>query len=149
MTWIIRKAELRDIEALAELLANLFAIETDFAIDFERQRAGLSMMIDGNPSCCVMMAEYDRRTVGMCTGQLLVSTAEGGLKAIIEDLVVAEEYRGVGVGSQLLTAVEQWARGAGAKRVDLLADRRNSPALDFYRRRQWRRTELVALQKHL
>ena len=62
-----------------------------------------------------MAAECDDQIVGMCTGQLLVSTAEGGSKVIVEDLVVAEKQRGHGIGSRLVDAVEKWGAGCGAK----------------------------------
>ena len=45
----------------------------------------------------------------MITGQLLVSTAEGGTSALVEDLVVAESHRGRGVGAGLLAEIERWA----------------------------------------
>jgi GNAT superfamily N-acetyltransferase len=96
-----------------------------------------------------LVAELEQKTIGMCTAQLLVSTAEGGLKAIVEDMVIAEGYRGRGLGRKLLTAVEQWALHQGAKRLDLVADRHNTPALQFYERMHWSGTDLIALQKKL
>ncbi|MBP1763850.1 MAG: GCN5-related N-acetyltransferase [Firmicutes bacterium] len=148
-TNIIRKAEKRDIGILADLLGSLFAIETDFAIDVQSQQQGLLLLLEEPERACIMVAERDNRIVGMCTGQILVSTAAGGLKVIVEDVVVAQGMRGRGIGTELITAIEHWSRACGVKRMDLLADRRNSPALDFYRQRDWRSTELVALQKPL
>jgi ribosomal protein S18 acetylase RimI-like enzyme len=148
-TRVIRRAERRDIEALVELLATLFTIETDFTIDARRQRQGLLLMLERTEQCCIMVAESENQVVGMCTGQLLVSTAEGGLKVIVEDLVVAAEKRGCGIGSLLVAAVEQWAVSCGAARMDLLADQRNCLALGFYQQRNWQCTELIALQKRL
>lgn len=146
---VIRKAEIRDIGALVGLIGVLFAIETDFTVDVQRQRQGLFLMLEQPERCCIMVAECDGQIIGMCTGQLLVSTAEGGAKVIVEDLIVGENWRGHGIGSRLVDAVEKWAKGCGAKRMDLLADQRNQPALDFYCRREWQRTELIALQKRL
>jgi len=148
-TRVIRRAEMRDIDVLVKLLTALFTIETDFIIDEQRQHKGLSLMLQQPEQCCVMVAECDNQVVGMCTGQLLVSTAEGGLKVIVEDLVVAAEQRGCGIGSALVAAVEQWAVNCDARRMDLLADQRNRPALEFYQQRNWQRTELIALQKRL
>jgi GNAT superfamily N-acetyltransferase len=146
---VIRRAERRDIEALVELLATLFTIETDFTIDAQRQQQGLLLIMERAEQCCIMVAECDNQVVGMCTGQVLVSTAEGGLKVIVEDLVVAAKQRGCGLGSLLVAAVEQWAVNCGATRMDLLADQRNRLALDFYQQRNWQCTELIALQKRL
>lgn len=146
---VIRKAELNDIEILVDLLTSLFSIETDFVIDKKKQQKGLLFMLKQKEKSCILVAEYDRRVVGMCTGQLLVSTAEGGLKAIVEDVVVANEKRGLGIGSALLMEIEKWAVSCGASRMDLLADQRNRSALNFYNSQMWKHTELIALQKHL
>ncbi|MDR3588228.1 MAG: GNAT family N-acetyltransferase [Negativicutes bacterium] len=144
---VIRKGLPGDIGGLTELLRALFEIESDFVVDAAKQRRGLEMLLGADGQRRVMVAEVDGRVVGMCSGQLLISTAEGGLKAIVEDLVLAGDCRGRGIGRQLLQAVETWAMQQGAKRLDLLADRRNGPALQFYGRENWRRTELVCLQK--
>lgn len=63
--------------------------------------------------------------------------------------LVAESCRRQGVGTQLLMAIKQWAARQKAKRLDLLADRRNKLALDFYQQLGWQKTELVCLQKKL
>ncbi len=63
--------------------------------------------------------------VGMVTTQLVVSTAEGGPAALVEDMVVAPDHRMRGTGRWLLRAAEAWARERGATRLQLLADRDN------------------------
>ncbi|MDR3598329.1 GNAT family N-acetyltransferase [Clostridium sp.] len=146
---VIRKAEIDDIQILVDLLTSLFSIETDFSIDKQRQQRGLLLMLEQTEKSCVLVAEYNGRVVGMCTGQLLVSTSEGGLKAIVEDVVIEKDKRGLGIGSALLGEVEKWAINSGASRMDLLADHRNYSALNFYNSQKWKRTELIALQKHL
>jgi GNAT superfamily N-acetyltransferase len=95
----------------------------------------------------VLVAERADAVVGMVAAQLLVSTAEGGLAALVEDMVVAASERGRGAGRALLEAVEAWARARGATRLQLLADRGNVGALRFYARLGWARTELVCLRR--
>jgi len=145
----IRRAKTDDIEILVELLINLFTIETDFVIDTQKQQKGLLLILEENEQGCIMVAECDKKVVGMCSGQLLVSTAEGGLKVIVEDLVVAKDNRGSGIGSALLMEIQKWAISCGASRMDLLADQRNHLALNFYNEQNWKKTEMIALQKHL
>jgi GNAT superfamily N-acetyltransferase len=43
--------------------------------------------------------------------------------------------------------IEDWARERGVKRLELLADRNNSPALEFYRKLNWQSTQLICLHK--
>lgn len=146
---VIRRAGKDDVIVLVDLLTNLFSIETDFTIDKQKQQKGLLLMLEQTDKSCVLVAEYNGRVVGMCTGQLLVSTAEGGLKAIVEDVVVEKDNRGLGIGSALLEEMEKWAINYGASRMDLLADKHNYKALNFYDNQKWNPTELIALQKHL
>jgi ribosomal protein S18 acetylase RimI-like enzyme len=145
--YIFRRANINDIPSLIVLLGILFSIETDFTIDESKQRSGLKMMLDDNTNRCIMVAEINQRVVAMCSAQMLVSTAEGGLVALIEDLVIDKEHRGQGIGKILLLSVENWAVEKGSKRLQLLADRNNTPALDFYKAMNWNYTQLVCLRK--
>jgi N-acetylglutamate synthase-like GNAT family acetyltransferase len=144
----IRNADRGDIEAMAALLGELFSLEEDFAVDGERQRRGLSLMLDGcGKHRCVKVAQVDGRVVGMCTAQSLISTAEGGIVALVEDMVVADGLRDRGIGRRLMESVEAWAREHGASRLQLLADRTNFTALEFYDRMGWLPTRLICLRR--
>lgn len=145
--YIIRRASHTDIPDLIELLQILFIIETDFSVDKSKQRIGLEMMLSDSTNRCIMVADVNQQVVGMCTAQILVSTAEGGVVALIEDLVVDNEHRGKGIGRNLLLSVENWAAEKGAKRLQLLADRNNTPALKFYQKMRWNYTQLICLHK--
>ena len=141
---IIRAAEPRDLDALLGLLESLFSIEADFEFDASKQRAGLSLLIGG---ACVLAAEREGRVVGMCTVQTVISTAEGGPVGWVEDVAVAPDCAGQGIGRELLAQAEAWAAQHGLTRLQLLADRNNAPALGFYGHLGWSRTDLVALRK--
>ena len=138
----VRAARPTDVERMVGLLALLFALEADFRPDPARQRQGLILLL-GDERARVLVAERADGVVGMCTGQLVVSTAEGGPALLVEDVVVDAGHRGRGVGSALLAALTDWARGHGVRRLQLLADGNNGPALAFYDRLGWRATALV------
>lgn len=143
----IRKATKTDIQTLVKLLKLLFSIEIDFVFDEEKQRKGLEMMLQDQENRCVLVAEIDQNVVGMCSAQLLVSTAEGGKSALIEDVVIAEHFRKQGIGRLLLSEIEKWALEKGAQRVQLLADYHNTSALNFYKQMGWSNTRLICLYK--
>ncbi|MFW5870621.1 MAG: N-acetyltransferase family protein [Candidatus Sumerlaeota bacterium] len=143
----IRNATRDDLDALVALLSSLFSIEADFAVDFEQQRRGLEMMLARPDERWVMVAETDGRVVGMVTLQLLISTAQGGPVGFVEDMVIDENVRGMGVGRILLSAMEARAGEAGLSRLQLLADRENEGALRFYERAGWEETQLICRRK--
>jgi GNAT superfamily N-acetyltransferase len=144
---LLRKAVPQDITVLISLLKILFSIEADFGFNEERQRHGLELMMASPDERCIIVAELDDKIIGMCTAQLLITTAEGGKAALMEDMVIYEEHRKQGIGRALLSKIEEWALEHGAKRLELLADRNNTPALEFYRKLHWQQTQLIALHK--
>jgi GNAT superfamily N-acetyltransferase len=134
-----------DLPALQSLLALLFVIESDFRPDAQRQRKGLALLLEEPDRAAILVARHRTHgVIGMASAQLVVSTAEGARSAWIEDVVVAEGFRGRGVASGLLAALLDWARERGATRAQLLADRGNAPALEFYRTLGWQPTQLGA-----
>lgn len=140
----IRAALPADIPALVGLLGALFAIEQDFAPDAARQAGGLAAVIASPLGRVSVATAADGRVVGMCSGQLVFSTAEGAPSVWVEDVVVAEGARGQGIGRALLGSILDWAASRGATRAQLLVDLDNAPALDFYQRLGWDATRLGA-----
>ncbi len=142
----IRPATHEDVRSMTQLLEELFAVETEFSVDVQKQRCGLGMLID-SPQAKVWVAEHRGRIVGMVAVQLVVSTAEGGFSGWLEDLVVSSVFRHRGLGKALMKSAITWAKEQGASRIQLLADSRNVQALLFYRKQEWRQTNMIALRR--
>ena len=104
----MRAARQEELEPMVALLRLLFAIEADFRFDAARQRRGLGLLLQDDRAR-VLVARVNGRVVGMCTGQVVISTAEGGPALLVEDVVVAPDHRGRGIGRALLTALTDWA----------------------------------------
>jgi GNAT superfamily N-acetyltransferase len=146
MDVLIRAARPGDIPQMSDLLTGLFSIETDFVPDVERQIRGLSLLVSAPPGrSCVLVAEQGGAVVGMTTVQTLISTAEGGLVGLVEDVVVHRDARRRGIGTKLIASIVDWARLHGLIRLQLLADRDNQRALAFYISRSWNSTRLICL----
>jgi GNAT superfamily N-acetyltransferase len=143
----IREAALDDIDGMIPLLKKLFSMEADFCFNEALQRRGLAMMLEPCASRRMLVAVAGDRIIGMASIQTLISTAEGELSGIVEDVVVAHEWRGKGIGRCLLEAIEAWAHAKGLKRIQLLADATNTPALKFYHNSGWMTTRLICLRK--
>lgn len=150
MDIIIRQARPGDIPRMCDLLAELFSIESDFVPDKEKQVHGLSALIADPPGkVLILVAVIDGMVVGMATVQTLISTAEGGRVGLIEDVIVDRKFRSMGIGTLLFEGIVAWSKRAGLKRLQLLADRDNQPALDFYSFRGLNLTRLTCLRKML
>lgn len=147
---VVRSAVREDVPALMALLKALFSIEEDFVFDEEKQRRGLSLMLDGcGKHRRVLVAELSGEVVGMCSAQILISTAEGAAAAMVEDVVVREDCRGQRIGTALMNEIVQWAMSRSICRLQLLVDRNNTAAIEFYRARGWESTQLVCFRKRL
>ena len=146
----IRQARLSDIEALTALLEKLFTIEADFIFDHAIQARGLRQFLDGCGKHRTMrVAEMNHRVIGMISVQTLISTAEGGIVGLIEDMIVDPGWQNRAIGQALLTSIENWAALRGITRLQLLADRNNAGALTFYERAGWEPTQLICLRKRI
>lgn len=146
MSIMIRPAEQQDVNGMVLLLRQLFAIEKDFHFDAARQKKGLELLLDA-ANGVIMIAWEKQAVIGMGSGQLVISTAEGGPSLLIEDVVVQPSWQGRGIGTRLLQTLGHWGAKRGAGRMQLLADRHNAFALDFYHHRGWQQTQLICLRK--
>ncbi|MDD3529142.1 MAG: GNAT family N-acetyltransferase [Gallionellaceae bacterium] len=123
-----------DLPALADLLAELFSLESDFVPDRAKQLAGLRLILDHPELGRLFVLRVDGAVAGMANALITMSTVEGGRVVILEDVIVSAGLRGGGLGRRLVEHVLAWARDQGMTRVTLLADRNNPAALAFYAR---------------
>lgn len=144
---LVRPATPADLDALLPLIRALFALEPDFAFDPAKVRRGLTLLLEAPEQAGVWVAEQGDEVRGMCTAQIVISTAEGGPAAWVEDVVIHPEARGQGLGRRLLDAVQTWAGQRGITRLQLQADRENAPALAFYQHLGWQPLRMVSLRK--
>ncbi|MDA8388238.1 MAG: GNAT family N-acetyltransferase [Nitrospiraceae bacterium] len=145
----VRRARPSDVPMMCRLLEELFRMEYDFEPDAGRQEKGLRALLKRRKSAVLLVAEKAGEVLGMCSVQVLISTAEGGRVGLLEDLVVKDGLRGFGIGSALLTEALKWCAFRGLLRVQLLRDAGNGPALDFYTHRGWSGTRLVCMRRRL
>ena len=143
----IRKAYQSDIPQMCDLLTELFSIEADFVAAPDKQARGLQLLLEDKDGSLVLVAAVENEVVGMCSVQTLISTSEGGPVGLVEDVVVKTAYRSKGVGTALLSEIFSWCKEKGITRVQLLADRDNQQALDYYVSREWIYTNLICMRK--
>lgn len=145
----IRHATRSDIPALLPLLETLFSIETDFSFDAEKSRRGLELMFDSPQTRAIVVAEENGHVVGMCSAQIVISTAQGTPAAWIEDVILQPQMRGRGLMPQMLNELEAWAQLQGVSRLQVLCDTSNAPAMAFYPKYGFGSTQLTCFFKYV
>jgi len=127
------KATKKDIPTLVDFLGQLFMLEKDFEPDPESQASALNLIMENPEQTIIYIVEVDGGTAGMVALHLSISTAEGGWAGRIEDLYLKPEFRRQGIGKQVVQEILSITKEKGLKRITLVADKDNSPALQFYK----------------
>ena len=138
-----------DLETLADLLGELFALESDLRPERNKQLRGLRLILDNPQIGRLFVLRVDQEIAGMANALITVSTAEGCSVILLEDVIVKVVFRGQKLGRRLVEHVLEWAAGEGMPRVTLLADRDNAPALAFYERLGFAPSAMRVLRKTL
>ena len=133
---ILRPAEARDAEALADLMTQLGYPSTPQ--DLQARLRELA----ADPSYQVLVAELRGSVVGAAAGQLALGLERSGLFLRVIALVVDEAHVGQGLGRRLLAAIEDWGRGRGADAATLTSAHRRKAAHGFYESRGYACTGL-------
>jgi ribosomal protein S18 acetylase RimI-like enzyme len=83
-----------------------------------------------SPHGATWIAEQDLRMAGFAIVEWTEET--GGVVGYIQTIEVAPDWRGQGIGAELLLRVEGSARAAGAKDIRLHVDAENAAAIRLY-----------------
>ena len=73
----------------------------------------------------------------------------GGLVVILDDLYVAPEARGRGIGRFVMNKIEAVARERKAVQIFLEVEKTNERAYGFYERRGWKKRDRHMMEKML
>ncbi len=140
-TWRIRDAEPADVGRIAEMVRELatYEKELDQVESTAESFAEVMFPAQGQPVGHCLMAEIrdgdgEWGAVGFAAWYVTFSTWTGKHGIWLEDLYVAPEQRGSGLGKAMLARLAEIALERGYKRVEWWVLRWNEPALGFYRR---------------
>src|SRR3954447_8613956 len=129
---IIEPATEADLDELSELVGELFAQESDFRPNKEKQLRGLRLIFEQPNRGRVFVLRCDGVIVGMINLLFTISTAEGGFVVLLEDLVIHKTYQGKGYGAKLLQHAIDFCKQKNFLRVTLLTDRPENLAQEFF-----------------
>ena len=138
-----------DLPAMADLLYELFTLESDFQPERDKQLRGLKLILDTPQIGRLFVLRVDGTVAGMANALITVSTAQGTRVLLLEDVIVSAKFRAAGLGRTLVDHVCAWAKREGMTRVTLLADKDNIKALAFYERMGFESSAMVVRRKPL
>jgi GNAT superfamily N-acetyltransferase len=94
-------ARREELPQLVALLGILFSQEAEFIPDDAKQTRALEKILSDESVGTVYVARDEGRVIAMATLVYTISTAEGGVAALFEDLIVQPGHRGRGVATAL------------------------------------------------
>ncbi len=142
----IEPATEADLDELSDMLGGLFAQESDFRPDKDKQLRGLRLIFEQPSRGRVFVLRRDGVIVGMINLLFTISTAEGGFVILLEDLVVHKEFQGKGYGSKLLNHAIEFAKQKNFLRVTLLTDRPENMAQEFFRKHGFVESSMIPMR---
>lgn len=145
----IRFATREDVPQLVALLVTLFELEHEFQPDAKAHQQALIQILAQPELGQIFVAEQQGKVVAMVSLLYSVSTALGGKVAMLEDMVVAPEYRAKGLGGYLLDHAISHALQNGCLRISLLTDSDNASAQAFYKTRDFHLSSMKLFRKQL
>ena len=143
----VREAQPSDVDAIRSLVTSL-ANERGAAPDGEVIASMIGECIDAS-SHMILVAQVDDRLAGYLAVHWISMPMLPGREGYISDLIIGAEWRGKGIGSSLLEAVEKEAADRGCVRL-MLNNRvgRESHQRDFYPKAGfWEHTEFANFAK--
>lgn len=138
-----------DVDAICQLLSELFTQEADFAANKDKQTNAVKAILAAPEHGQILLLKIDHHVVGMVSLLYLISTAMGGKVAMLEDMIIAASFRSQGLGKQLLTAAIDFAREQGCLRITLLTDADNQRAQQFYQKQGFVHSAMLPMRKKL
>lgn len=143
---VIEPATEADLDELSLLLGELFAQESDFRPDKDKQLRGLRLIFEQPSRGRVFVLRRDGAIVGMINLLFTISTAEGGFVMLLEDLVVHKQFQSHGYGAKLLNHAIDFAKKKNFLRITLLTDRPENVAQEFFRRHGFVESSMIPMR---
>jgi GNAT superfamily N-acetyltransferase len=131
---LIRKATESDLPAIGKLLAELVnAMNDTEGIDIGIALKTCEQFLK-DASSHFLVAEMEGTPVGFINFTIRQTILHRSPSALIDELVVAKEYQGKGVGKQLVLAAVEKCKQLGCCEVEVSTETTNAKARKFYKK---------------
>ena len=136
----IKKAEISDIPDIIRLNAEFNGRGAT--------RASMEEALKNNAREIVLIAVRNDTAAGFICGQIWQSVCYAELQGIIMELFVSEKYRGNGIATKLIQAMEAEFSSFGVNVITLATAINNTIARKFYESRGYRNEEEIIYGKN-
>jgi GNAT superfamily N-acetyltransferase len=130
---LVREGRESDLPAIGKLLADLAnAIDNTEGIDTGIAIKHCERLLN-DASSHFLVAAMEDTPVGFINFSVRQTVLHRSPSALIDELAVAEEYRGKGVGRRLVQAAVEKCRQLGCCEVEVSTEKTNMKAREFYK----------------
>lgn len=128
----IREAKPTDVEAVTTLMRDFAAFE-ELADFFEATPENLAAVMFGEHAFVNgLIAEENGEVIAYALFYPSYATFRGQRGLYLEDLYIAHNHRGRGIGGAMIRKIAQIAKEHGCQRLDFQVLEWNKPAIGFY-----------------
>jgi ribosomal protein S18 acetylase RimI-like enzyme len=127
----IRKSTIEDFEQVYVLLPQLWP---DAKLNKNKLRLSFKRALNSEHQHYLCAVDKKEVIIGFCSLSMRSSLWQQGSIAHIDEIIVDQEYRGRGIGTQLMTKAMKIADKIGCARIELESAFHRKQAHDFYKR---------------
>ncbi len=129
---VIVEATESDLPDMVGLLTELSSsLEQPHDLD-QQELIDNCLSIIHNPLAFILLAKEEAKTVGLIDFSMRRTALHRGPSALVDEIVVTQEYRGKGIGSSLLTAAIDKCRQLGCCEIEVSTEMSNEAARALY-----------------
>ena len=138
MNKLIRKATLEDLKDIQSLNNDLFKLEkanydTTLIPNWPLSDKGKEYFTDLIENHYVIVATEKEEIIGYLAGSI---NEKGSYTEIqygeIDNMIVKDEYRGSGIGKELINNFKEYCKSNGINNIKVMASYKNRNAVEFY-----------------
>jgi ribosomal protein S18 acetylase RimI-like enzyme len=131
---LTREAEESDLPIIEKLMTELIEVLDNTKDINIRQVVNNCKNLLKDETSYLLVAEIEGTVTGFINFTTRQTILHQDLSGLIDELVVAKEFRGKGVGNQLLLAAIRKCRQLGCREVEVSTEKTNTKAREFYKK---------------
>lgn len=143
----IEPATIEDLSTLTSLVSDLMDEQPDFIPNEAAHMRGLQLILENPAKGRIFVLRNDDEILGMVNILFTITTALGGVAALLEDVIIHPQHRHQGFGSIMLDYAVAFVQEKDFKRITLLVDKMNEKSRVFFQKKGFDFSSLSPMRK--